>query len=167
MFLEHVRSTHWYSRVIWISHKMEWLHCFLCYCSLWHHNAATIAYVMSQMCTQLGVLGNKKAAILVQQSSNNPHDINCLKSNFNGRNHYIYPLKQHMGNTIKFGMHDKSENICCFGIWQWTTLGWCYPIALEDAPIPQLSNTSLAPVPLNIELTNSIEFKICWKFLSP
>ena len=25
----------------------------------------------------------------------------------------------------------------------------------------------LAPVPLNIELTNSIEFKICWKFLSP
>ena len=27
--------------------------------------------------------------------------------------------------------------------------------------------TLLAPVPLNIELTNSIEFKICWQFLPP
>ena len=31
----------------------------------------------------------------------------------------------------------------------------------------QVASLDQAPVPLNIDLTNSIEFKICWKFLSP
>ena len=50
---------------------------------------------------------------------------------FNRRNCYIHPLKQHIGNTIKFSMHDKSKNIWRCGIWQWTTRGWCYSIAWE------------------------------------
>ena len=39
-------------------------------------------------------------------------------------------------------------------------------IALREQNLP-IFNIHQAPVPLNIELTNSIEFKICWKFLSP
>ena len=61
---------------------------------------------------------------------------------YDGLDYYIQPLKQHTGNTIKFSMHAKSENICCCGIWQWTTLDWCYSIALEAASLVQLSNTS-------------------------
>ena len=40
-------------------------------------------------------------------------------------------------------MHDKSENICCCGIWLWITLGWCYSNELETAPLVHLSHTSL------------------------
>ena len=68
--------------VIWISQPMEWLHCCLCYCSLWHHNAATIAPVTSQWDTHWSALSNQNAALLVLQSYKNPHDINWIKLEF-------------------------------------------------------------------------------------
>ena len=65
-----------------ISQPMEWLHCCLCYCSLWHHNLATIAAVTSQWDTHWGALSNQNAALLVLPSSNKPHDINWIKFDF-------------------------------------------------------------------------------------
>ena len=59
-FLEQKRSTHYYSLVIIISQSMEELHCYLCYCSLWHHNAARIASVTSKWGTQWGALVTQK-----------------------------------------------------------------------------------------------------------
>ena len=120
-FLWHIRSTHQCSWAIWISQPIECPHCFLCYCSLWHHNAATIAPVVSQWSTHCSALGNQEAALLVLLSSNNPHDINCIR-----RKYCICPLKQRIIDTVKFSMHDKSENMCCCGIWKWTNLGCCY-----------------------------------------
>ena len=66
----------------WISQSVELLHFCLCYCSLWHHNAATIASVTSQWGTHWGVLSNQKAPVLVPPSSNNPHDINWKNMEF-------------------------------------------------------------------------------------
>ena len=43
---------------------------------------------------------------------------------------------------LRLIMRDYSENTWCCGIWQWTTLGWCYSIAREVQPRVQLSNTS-------------------------
>ena len=41
------------------------------------------------------------------------------------KKYYIYPFKQHVDNTAKFGMHE-NENMCACGIWKWATLGRCY-----------------------------------------
>ena len=115
---------------------MEWLNCCLWYFSLWHHNAATIASVTPQGGTDWDALSNQNAAVLVQPISSNPHDINRIKMEFLIDEIIIFTSsKQHVGKTVKFNMHDKSENICCCGIWQRTTLGWCYSIALELSPI--------------------------------
>ena len=53
---------------------MEWLHCCLCYCSLWHHNAITVSSVTSQWGTHGDAISNQKPP-----SSNNPHNINWIK----------------------------------------------------------------------------------------
>ena len=119
-----------------IYQPMEWLNCCLWYFSLWHHNAATIASVTPQGGTDWDALSNQNAAVLVQPISSNPHDINRIKMEFLIDEITIFTSsKQHVGKTVKFNMHDKSENICCCGIWQRTTLGWCYSIALELSPI--------------------------------
>ena len=105
---------------------MEWLHFCLCCYSLWHHGATTIAPVTSYWETYGGALSNQNAALMVLPSSNNST---------------WYELD--ISNTIKFSTHDEGENICCSGIWQWTTHCRCYLIELEAVPFVQLSNTSL------------------------
>ena len=82
IWIEHVRSTRQYSWTIRTSQPMEWLHCCVCYCSLWHHNSATIAPVTSEWDTHWGALSNQTAALLVLPSSNNQHDINWMKLGF-------------------------------------------------------------------------------------
>ena len=62
--------------------SVEWLHCCLCSCSLWRHNAATNAHVTPQCDTHWGALNHKNAALLVLPSSNNPQDINGVKLKF-------------------------------------------------------------------------------------
>ena len=59
VFLEHVRSTRLCSWVFF-SELMEWLHCCLCCCTIWHHNATTITSVPSQRGTHWGALNNQK-----------------------------------------------------------------------------------------------------------
>ena len=106
---------------------MEWLHCCLCYCSLCHHNAVTIAAVTSQWGTHWGALSNQVASLLVLPMSNNSHDINWIKLEFLMNEIIILsylPIKQHIRNTVKFSMHDKREKICCCGIWEQITWGW-------------------------------------------
>ena len=51
----------------------------------------------------------------------------------------------------------KLDFMVTFVAWAWRLL---------ESPTTRLFDQQ-APVPLNIELTNSIEFKICWKFLCP
>ena len=47
-----------------------------------------------------------------------------------------------IANTLKLRLSCTNPTMCC-GIWQWTTLNWCYSTALEVAPLVQLSNTRL------------------------
>ena len=75
---------------------MEWLHCCLCYCSLWHHNATTVSSVTSQWGTHGGAISNQKA-LLMPPSFNNPHDINWIKLEFLGYV-LIFALKS---NTLR------------------------------------------------------------------
>ena len=115
--LDWICAIHWLiykSNLNWISQPM--LHCCLCFCSPWHHNAAIIAPVMSQWDTHWGALSNQTVALLVLLQSI-WYKFGKIVI-FNGWNYYIHPLKQQIGNTNEFSIHDKSESVCCCGISQ-------------------------------------------------
>ena len=103
----------------------------------WHRNTTKAASVTSQWRTQWSALSNQEAAWLVSPSSNNQHDANWIKWEFDEDQ-----ILQIIWDKVKFGIYDKSKNICC-GIWQLITLGWCYSVVLEAVPLGHLGNTSL------------------------
>ena len=62
---------------------------------------------------------------------------------FNGRNDWIHPLKQHIGSSIKFSMHDKMRIYVVVFDNETLSPGVTQLHLIEPVPIVQVSNTSI------------------------
>ena len=136
----HAPPPNWYSWVISISHSIKLLHCSLCMTSQCYKN--NICDVTSRAPSRVPLSSSKQLGCGHQGIATCMIQIGQMGV-CKGQNFQTCSREQHKSDKVISSMHGKSENICGFGIWQWTIFGWCYSIALEAAPFVLLSNTSL------------------------